>query len=260
MKGTAIVTGASGGIGLEVCRILASEGYGIVAIARSADRLGELGKEISERYGTPFEAFPCDLTEEGAARAVYDRFGDRDVGILVNNAGFGDYGRFAECDLSKQERMIELNVLALTRLTRLFLPGMVSRGSGRILNTASVASFEPGPLMSVYYATKAYVLSLSEALSVELRGTGVTVTALCPGPTDTGFAKAAGADGANLFKRSTSASAAEVADYGVRKMMRGKPVAVFGIVFKVSLFFVRILPRSAVRRIVYGIQRRSAGE
>ncbi len=260
MAKTALVTGASGGIGLELTRILARNGYDIVAVARGAERLEVLKGELESLYGAGVTVIASDLSADGAARDVCDILAEKgiDVDILVNNAGFGDYGPFAECDWDKQDRMIRLNVLALSHLTRLLLPGMLSRGGGRILNTASVASFEPGPLMSVYYATKAYVLSFSEALAEELKGTGVTVTALCPGPTDTGFARTANADGANVFKKSTSSDARTVAYCGYRSMMRGKAVAVCGVSFKIVLFFVKILPRSLVRRAVMSIQKRSA--
>ena len=260
MTDTALITGASGGIGLEMTRILAKEGYDIIAVARRTDMLEKLKGELESLYGRNVTVICSDLSEDGDVRKVFE-IADKEgieVDILVNNAGFGDYGPFAECDWDKQDRMIRLNVLALSHLTRLFLPGMISRGKGRILNTASVASFEPGPLMSVYYATKAYVLSFSEALTAELKGTGVTVTALCPGPTNTGFAKTANADGANVFKESTSSDARAVAMYGYRCMMKGKAVAIHGITFKAMVLLVRIFPRSLVRRIVLSVQRRSA--
>ena len=151
--------------------------------------------------------------------------------------------------------MLEVNVLALSHLTHLYLPEMIGRGSGKILNVASVASFQPGPLMSVYYASKAYVLSFSEALSVELRGTGITVTALCPGPVNTGFAKAANAETINVFKESSGADAELVADYAYRAMMKGKAVAIYGKKFKILIFFERLMPRSTVRRMLYRIQK-----
>jgi hypothetical protein len=250
---TALVTGASGGIGRELSLILAREGYDIIAVARRAEELEALASEIRERYGRDVTVIPCDLTAPGVISSLPE-----DADVLINNAGFGDYGPFVECDADKQVRMIELNVRALTELTRRILPGMVARGKGKIMNVASVAAFEPGPLMSVYYATKAYVLSFSEALQEELRGTGVTVTALCPGPTNTGFAKTANADGANLFKEAAGADVRKVAEYGYRCMSRGKTVAVCGIVFKISVLFIRALPRAVVRRLIHGIQARTS--
>ena len=249
---TALVTGASGGIGKELSLILAREGYDIIAVARNADALDSLAEQVRSEYGREVRVIPCDLSVPGAARDMCSDVGSIDV--LVNNAGFGDYGPFVDCDPDKQMRMIDLNVRALTDITRSVLPGMVERGKGRILNIASVAAFEPGPLMSVYYATKAYVLSFSEAIQEELRGTGVTVTALCPGPTNTGFASAAGATGSNLFKEAAGADVRKVAAYGYRCMMRGKPVAVCGLTFKFLIFCIRLLPRSATRRMVHYIQ------
>ncbi len=253
MNSLAIVTGASGGIGREIAKILATEGYDLVIAARSADKLSALAEELSP-HGIQIIALPLDLSTEEGRHELFEKT-PRAPEILVNNAGFGDYGPFAECPWEKQDEMIRLNMLALSHITRHFLPDMISAGSGRILNVASVAAFGPGPLMSVYYASKAYVLSLSEALSVELKGTGVTVTALCPGPVNTGFSKAANAEDVSLFKKSSGADAAKVAEFAVRKMHRGKPIAVYGALFKVSLFFVKILPRAAVRRLIYRIQK-----
>ena len=248
----ALVTGASGGIGKELSMILARNGYDLIVAARRRKELEDLRDTIVSENGRDVEIIVCDLTDISSVDSM-----PTDVDILINNAGFGDLGPFVDCDPDKQIRMIDLNVRTLTALTRRIVPGMVSRGKGRILNVASVASFEPGPLMSVYYATKAYVLSFSEALHEELRGTGVTVTALCPGPTNTGFAKAANADGTNLFKEAAGADVVKVAEYGYRCMMKGKAVAVCGLLFKLSIFTVRLLPRCVVRRIVHWLQSRT---
>lgn len=248
----ALVTGASGGIGKELSLILARNGYDLVIVARRQKELEELRNMITSQYTRDVEIIACDLTDISAVELM-----PIDVDILINNAGFGDLGPFVDCDPDKQIRMIDLNVRTLTAITRKILPEMVSKGKGRILNVASVAAFEPGPLMSVYYATKAYVLSFSEALHEELRGTGVTVTALCPGPTNTGFAKAANADGTNLFKEATGANVVKVAEYGYKCMMRGKAVAICGLTFKLSIFLVRLLPRSVVRRIIHWLQSRT---
>lgn len=256
MCAKAVVTGASNGIGLELARLLARDGYDILLVARSEGRLKAITEELIKEFGVRIEYLPADLTEPGSCEKIYETAGEG-IEMLINNAGFGDYGRFVDCDWKKQEKMIELNILALSHLTHLFLPKMIENGRGRILNLASVASFEPGPLMSVYYATKAYVLSFTEALSTELKRTGVTAHALCPGPTNTGFSKAAGAQKTNIFKESSSASATKVATYGYRKMLKGKTVIVCGIRFKLLLFAVRILPRSLVRTMVMSIQNRS---
>lgn len=250
----AVVTGASGGIGLELCRILAADGYDLVISARSREKLEKLGSELSSGHEISVTTVAVDLADPKSRKELFDLTpGVPD--ILVNNAGFGDYGPFSGCDWDKQEKMIELNDLALTHITHMYLPGMIERGQGRILNVASVAAFQPGPLMSVYYASKAYVLSFSEALSVELKGTGITVTALCPGPVNTGFASAANAESVNIFKKSSGADAKDVAEFAYRKMMKGKAVAVHGFKFKVALVFVKILPSSLVRNMIYRIQK-----
>lgn len=252
--GTAVVTGASGGIGLELSKILAREGYDLVLVARSGDRLKEIARELGKEYGIKTECLSADLTQADAAEKLFQLTGGK-AEILVNNAGFGDYGLFSECDWNKQEKMMELNILALSRITHRFLPSMIENGKGRILNVASVAAFVPGPLMSVYYASKSYVLSFTEALSVELKGTGVTATALCPGPVNTGFSKAANAEDVSLFKQSSGADAADVAEFGYRKMTKGKTVAVHGLLFGIALLFVKTLPRCVVRKLIFRIQK-----
>ena len=257
MTGRALVTGASGGIGLEITRLLAADGYDLFLVARDGGKLEMLCAELGSSCDVKAEYLALDLSDPSAADELVKTCPDVDV--LVNNAGFGDYGPFSECDWSKQERMINLNDLTLAKLTRTYLPGMISKKSGRILNVASVAAFQPGPLMSVYYASKAFVLSFTESLAEELRGTGVTVTALCPGPVNTGFSAAANAGDVSLFKESSGADAKAVAAYGYRSMMKGKVVAVHGLLFKAGLFFERILPRCAVRRILHGIQGKRTG-
>jgi short-subunit dehydrogenase len=179
------------------------------------------------------------------------------VDILVNNAGSGLGGAFAETDLATELRMINLNVTALTHLTKLFLPGMLERGAGRILNVASTAAFVPGPFMAVYYATKAYVLSFSEALAEELTGTGVTVTALCPGPTATGFQSAARIEGARLFRMPGVSDAATVARLGFSGLMRGKRIVIPGLLNKLLPQIVRVSPRRLVTLVSRFLQERS---
>src|SRR5271156_1552208 len=197
---TALITGASFGIGSEFARIFAREGYNLVLVARSADKLRQLASELEKAHGTRSLILAADLTEPGASAYVLDQTtrADIQVDVLVNNAGFGQYGLFVEKDLEECLPQIQLNVTTLTHLTRLYLPAMVGRQSGRILNVASTAAFQPGPLMAVYFATKAYVLYLSEALSNELQETGVTVTCLCPGPTATEFQERAKIAGIRL--------------------------------------------------------------
>jgi uncharacterized protein len=181
----ALVTGASGGIGLELARLFAADGHDLVLVSRGAERLGVISRDLEDRFKVEVRAIPRDLSNPIAPASLFDECGEID--FLVNNAGFGSLGTFVESDPAMLGEMLQVNVAALTQLTRLFLPTMVERGAGRILNVASTAAFQPGPLMAVYYASKAYVLSFSEAIRDELNGTGVTVTTVCPGPTRTSF-------------------------------------------------------------------------
>src|SRR5579864_3658891 len=192
---TALITGASFGIGAEFARIFAREGYNLVLVARSADKLRQIASELEKAHGTRSLILAADLTDPGAPAYVVDQTtrADIQVDVLVNNAGFGQYGFFAQNDLEECLRQIQLNVATLTHLTRLYLHAMIERKNGGILNVASTAAFQPGPLMAVYFATKAYVLHFSEALANELRESGITVTCLCPGPTATEFQKRANA-------------------------------------------------------------------
>lgn len=257
IRKTALITGASSGIGYELARIFAREGYELVLVARRRQQLEDLAAEV-EAQGARCWVFPGDLTDRAAVQSLFDsveRAGIA-VDVLVNNAGFGDYGDFLRSSLDRMLSMIELNVAALTHLTRLLLPGMVARGYGRVLNVASVASFQPGPLMAVYYATKAYVLSLSEALSEELAASGVTVTALCPGPTVSGFQHEAGLHQVPFYQQVRMPTSDVVAEYGYRSLMRGRRVAVHGLMFRVSLLLIRLAPRRLVAAAVHRIQRK----
>ena len=197
-----------------------------------------------------------DLALPGSAKEVYEAVKNAGlrVDLLVNNAGVGSFGPFASCDWNEQENMIRLNILALAELTRLFLPGMVNRRRGKIINLSSTAAFEPGPLMSVYYASKAFILSFSEALSRELKDTGVTVTVLCPGPTNTGFATAANLKKSKLYKFFRATPALKVAQYGEKAADKNKVVAVHGIWNKLLVASIRFLPRALVREAVWHLQ------
>ena len=252
---TALITGASFGIGLELARIFAREGYNLVLVARSADKLRQLASELEKAYGTRSLILAVDLTEPGASAYVLDQTtrAEIDVDVLVNNAGFGQYGLFAENDLEECLRQIQLNVTTLTHLTRLYLPLMMERvrtkqATGRILNVASTAAFQPGPLMAVYFATKAYVLHFSEALANELNGSGVTVTSLCPGATATEFHKRANATSMNLLKFGAM-DAHTVAEDGYRAFVAGKPVAISGFKNWLLAQSVRFSPRRLVTAI-----------
>src|SRR6267142_116749 len=237
---TALITGASFGIGLEFARIFAREGYNLVLVARSADKLRQLASELEKAHGTRSLILAVDLTEPGAPAYVLDQTtrADIQVDVLVNNAGFGQYGLFVENDLEECLRQIQLNVTTLTHLTRLYLPMMIERArtkqeTGCILNVASTAAFQPGPLMAVYFATKAYVLHFSEALANELDGSGVTVTALCPGATATEFQAGAAMENSKLVHGKKLPTSARVAAFGVKAMQRGDVVAVPGFSNKI---------------------------
>jgi len=256
--GKVLVTGASGGIGAELAREYARHGHALVLVARSRATLESFAEELRRTHAVDVRTIVLDLALPGAA----DRLaGELDaaavqVDVLVNNAGFALYGRFAETDWAKEQEMLQLNVVTLTALTKRLLPGMVARRRGRILNVASTAGFLPGPLMAVYYATKAYVLSFSEALTEELRGTGVTATALCPGPTRTGFQARASMEGSKLVSGKTLPDAAEVAREGYDGAERGAAVVIPGLSNRFQVGLVRFLPRSMVSRIVHKAQER----
>lgn len=250
--GTALITGASAGIGMELAKVFARHGHSLVLVARSEDKLRLLAGELESRFGIQALVVAMDLAAPGGATALFEDLQRRQVEVdyLVNNAGFGHFGFFGQRAWEKEEQMIRLNVLALTDLTRLFLPPMVARGKGKILNLASVAGFVPGPLMAVYFATKAYVLSFSQAIANELQGSGVQVTALCPGPTESGFAGAAAAQDSKMFARSKLASSQQVAEYGYLALMSGKRVAVHGWLNKLTVFSARLAPRRLVTALV----------
>lgn len=251
MKKTALITGASSGLGTEFAQIHASKGGNLVLVARSKEKMEILQTKLQNQYGVSVHVICKDLSEQSAPKEIFDELSERKIRVdyLINNAGFGDFGDFAECDWEKQLQMINLNITALTYLSRLFLPTMVANKYGRILNVASTAAFQPGPTMSVYFATKAFVLSFSEAIANELNGTGVRVTALCPGATATGFKDAASLDESNLFKGSGIATAKEVADFGYKSMKSGKTVVVHGFMNSLMAQSVRFAPRKIVTAI-----------
>ena len=229
MSKTALITGASSGIGKELARIHAEQGGDLVVVARGEDKLNQLKEEVETRHSTSAKVIAKDLTQPHAAREIYDEVvaAGIEVDYLVNNAGFGGRGKFHEREWNDDLAMINLNVIALTALTRFSLPDFVKRGSGRVLNVSSTASFMPGPLQAVYYATKAYVTFFSNAVAEELHDTEITVTALLPGATETEFAKVSGMDKTSLFSK--TASARMVAQEGYDGMLRGKLDVVSGL-------------------------------
>ena len=252
---TALITGASSGIGLEIASAAARDGYDLVLVSRNRERLESVGRGLAEHYGVRVSVIARDLADPAAPAELEAELSGRRIAVdvLVNNAGIGFYGFFAKTPIEDEARTIEVNVLALTRLTKAFLGGMMERRRGRILNVASTAAFQPGPLMAVYYATKAYVLSFSEALASETAGTGVTVTTLCPGPTVTEFQSRAGFRPLLRLKSPLVSSAAEVARAGWDGMKRGRRLVVPGLVNKILVQAERIAPRrhvtAATRRI-----------
>lgn len=250
----ALVTGASAGIGKELARVLATD-HDLILSARRVAELDALATELRQS-GATCHVIPADLADPAGPRALFDAVGVTGLAVelLVNNAGFGDLGPFADADLTKMLDMVRVNVSALTELTGLFLPRMRTRGRGCILNVGSVAGFQPGPMMAVYYATKAYVNSLSQAMADELRGSGITVTCLCPGPTDTEFAQVAGIEQTKQFSVGHRMTARAVAESGVRGMKRGKVLVIPGFRNRLLIFLQRFAPRSVVTRIVRWMQ------
>ena len=244
-----MITGASGGIGLELARIFAEQGYALVLVARTRERLEEIAVELKP---TPVQVLAKDLALVGAAEGIHREVPKVDV--LVNNAGYGVYGPFVKTPLDDELGMLQLNMTALVVLTKLYLPAMVAAKNGKILNVASTAAFQPGPLMALYYATKAFVLSFSEAIGNELEGTGVTVTALCPGPTATGFQARTKLEKSRLIKRMKVMDARTVAEAGYRGLMAGKPVVIPGLMNKLLAQSVRFSPRVLVTKIARMMQ------
>lgn len=255
MAKTALVTGASGGIGYELADVFARNGWDLILVARNASKLRESAARFSHDHGVNAHAVEKDLARPGAARELFREVEGRSwrVDALVNNAGIGTFGLFAETDLALETDLIELNITSLTQLTKLFLKPMLARKEGAILNVASTAAFQPGPLMAVYYASKAYVLSFSEALANELAGTGVSVTVLCPGATKTGFQDAARMGDSKLFKRHAM-NARDVAEAGYRGLVQKRMIVIPGIKNRVMAASVRFAPRSLVTKVVRKIQ------
>ncbi|MBX7044695.1 MAG: SDR family oxidoreductase [Ignavibacteria bacterium] len=253
----ALITGASSGIGLEFARIFARNKCDVVLVARSEEKLTALADELKKTHGVKVKVIAKDLADKNAPSEIKAELDAEKIEIeyLINNAGFGGYGLYYETDWKKENDMIQVNVTALAELSKIFVKEMVKRNSGRILNVASTAAFQPGPLMSVYYAGKAFVLSLSEAMAYELKDTKVTVTCLCPGPTKSNFQNAANINESGLVKGRKIPSSYDVALFGYNEMMKGKYVAIEGFMNKFMAFCVRFMPRKMVLATVYKIQR-----
>lgn len=255
--GTALITGASAGIGKELAREFAADGHDLVLVARRLPELQALGAELEAQHRIRARAVACDLTSVGALGTLLADVAQQPLDYLVNNAGFGTVGPFAELDADREAEMVTLNVGAVVRLTRAVLPGMIARRKGRILNIGSLAGFQPGPYMATYYATKAFVNSFSEALAYEVRGTGVTVTVSCPGPTRTEFGDLSGIGRSRLF-RTGAATAQSVAREAYRGMQRGRPMIVHGLRNRILAQSTRISPRGLLRAIAAYLNRSSA--
>lgn len=238
LKETALITGASSGIGLELAREFARQQHSVVLVAPVEEEIRAVARDVQERFGVVAVPIAADLTEPESATEIAASLSDsaHSIGILVNNAGLGQRGRFWEIPIEKDLEMTRLNIEAVLRLTKLFLPPMIARGHGRILNTASVAGFEPGPLLAVFHATKAFVLSWSEALATELEESGVTVTALCPGPVDTDFFPKADMVETRAFQKSDVMAPQDVARAAYEGALKGERVIIPGGANKAQIF------------------------
>jgi short-subunit dehydrogenase len=258
---TALVTGASSGIGWELARALAEDGHDLVLVSRNGPKLETLARDLESACRVGVRVLARDLSEPAAPGSIVDGLARAGVAVdvLVNNAGFGVYGPFSETPGDKELAMIQVNVASVTDLTKRFLPGMLERRRGKILNVASTAAFQPGPLMAVYYATKAYVLSFSEALANELEGSGVTVTTLCPGPTITDFQKKAGLERTRLFASPLVKDPRAVARAGIDGMKRGHRIVIPGLGNKLLTQSVRVSPRWLVAAAVRAFQENRRG-
>jgi short-subunit dehydrogenase len=246
-KETVLITGASSGIGLELARVFARHHHPLILTARDAGELLRIASELKQEFGVPVYTIARDLEDSSSPDDIATELAREGlpVQILVNNAGLGYLGAFWNSPIEQDLSMLRVNIGAMVRLTKIFLPDMIRHGSGRILNTASIASFEPGPNLAVYHATKAFVLSLSEALATELEVTGITVTALCPGPTDTDFFPKAGMTETRAFQEAQMMPPQEVARIGYEAAMRGERVVVTGVVNKLMVFSRQLIPEAA---------------
>ncbi|MFB6306944.1 MAG: SDR family NAD(P)-dependent oxidoreductase [Flavobacteriales bacterium] len=256
MNKPALITGASSGIGYQLAELCAADKHDLILVARRIKELDELKEKLEKKYAIQIKTISKDLSLPSSPSEIHEILLEEGIvpEILINNAGFGDFSDFKNTDPTTNDNMIRVNVLALTQLTRFFIEDMIKNKKGGILNVASTASFQPGPLMSVYYASKSYVLSFSEALAEELKNTGISVTALCPGPTETEFQETAGMEKSKLFKRLSVMSPAKVAQIGYKGLKKGKRVVIPGSMNKMLTTSIRFTPRSIVSKIVKRMQ------
>ena len=258
MRKTALITGASSGIGYELSKVLAKNGYNLVLVSRNTEKLNVISEEIRKQHDIRIKVISKDLCKSPAPQELYNEVAAEGINIdvLVNNAGIGTYGKFIDSSTQKPMDLIQLNITSLTMLCKLFGTDMVKNGSGRILNVASTAAFQPGPLISTYYASKAYVLMLSEALKRELEQDGVTITVLCPGPTQTEFFERHDMIGTKLERSPHIMSAAKVAEIGFSGLLKGKIIVIPGLINKLLAFSVRLAPRRVVTAIAYSLNQK----
>ena len=256
MNKIALITGASAGIGLEFAKIFAKEKYDLVISARNETKLTELANEIKNKHNVNVKVIPKDLSKQNAGKEIFNELKNENINIdiLINNAGFGIFDNYWNVELNDEQNMLQVNIMALAELTNLFAKDMVNRGGGKILNVASTAAFQPGPTMAGYYASKAFVLSFSQAVDFELREKGVQVSTLCPGPTITEFQIRANMEDLNLFKKGFTMSAEEVAQIGYNGLMKGKPVIIAGAMNKISAMSSKISPAKVSMKIVNWLQ------
>lgn len=254
---TALITGGASGLGYEFAVLLAKDGYHLFLIDINSEKLEETKKELETKYPTQIRTFTKDMSIQNSSADLFEEIKGTNIDVLINNAGFGLYGFFADTNWEREAAMLNLHIMTTTHLTKLLLKGMVERGSGKILNMSSLAAFQPGPLMSIYYASKAYILSFSEAIANEVKGTGVTVTVLCPGQTKTSFQEVV-SEGTSENKIGFNiASPEEVAKYGYKAMLKGKSVVIPGAFNKFLSLLPRIMPRNIATSIVRKIQEKN---
>jgi short-subunit dehydrogenase len=255
---TVLITGASSGIGLEFAKLFARESHDLALVARSYDKLKCVAEDLQQTYGVQVKYYAKDLSISSTPKEIFEALQNEEenIDVLVNNAGFGWRGAFVQMELTNALEMIQVNITSLTHLTRLFLPGMIERRHGKILNVASTAAFQPGPMMATYYASKAYVLSFSEALSEELKGTGVTVTAFCPGPTATGFGQRAGFVNEKIFGDMLSMDSYKVALDGYKGLMKGRSIVISGWKNWLGTKLVRFIPRPLPAKLIKKVQQK----
>ena len=260
MTKTALITGAASGLGYEISLLLAKDAYNLILIDIDAEKLKEVQVEFKKAYVCKVDVLVKDLSKPNVANEIVETINNVTIDVLVNNAGFGLFGTFANTEWQRELDMLFVHVITSTHLTKLVLEGMIQRGSGKILNISSLAAFQPGPLMSIYYASKSYLLSFSEAISNELKGTGVTVTVLCPGPTKTSFQEVVSENTSDNKISFNMACPSEVALYGYKAMQKGKTVVIPGFINKFLATIHRFVSRNLATKIVRNLQEKNREE